>query len=361
MDELTTDDQRAEQIKKWWQENGRAIVTGALLGIGILLGWQMWQRHIQLQASEASLELATVLTSIENSELDEALSFASHLREEFDSTLQSDLAGLIAARVHMERGERSAAADILSQVSESARRPEVAQLARLRLARVLIDLGSLDRAESLLDTGPWAQAYAAHVEELRGDIALKQEDRDGALAAYLRAQAFAGPELSDPLLDYKIADLGSEEAPVEGGVESEESDAPSGELAEQSDSDAVNQESESGADESGDEPVANATEQNEESGVEGTTELTAPQPATSSGDQPEIATDQLSEGGSDASTSDSAASDQPSQSMPSGAGGFTSEPTLEEALGMDLWGDGSLTGMDGELGGPGLLDLPADE
>ena len=38
MNDYATEEQQVEAIKSWWQENGKAVVLGAVIGLGGLWG-----------------------------------------------------------------------------------------------------------------------------------------------------------------------------------------------------------------------------------------------------------------------------------------------------------------------------------
>ena len=40
MAENETEEQQIDAIKEWWNKNGNAVIVGAVLGIGALVGWK---------------------------------------------------------------------------------------------------------------------------------------------------------------------------------------------------------------------------------------------------------------------------------------------------------------------------------
>ena len=74
-------------------------------------------------------------------------------------------------------------------VADESKDAELAQVARLRVARLLIQQGKHDEALKLLDVEK-AGAFAAQVHEIRGDAQVAKGDRDsGARAEYAAALA----------------------------------------------------------------------------------------------------------------------------------------------------------------------------
>ena len=62
MDDLSEREQ-LDAIKKWWSENGKAIVAGLIIGLGAVFGWQYWQRWQDRVAEEASALYSGVAAS----------------------------------------------------------------------------------------------------------------------------------------------------------------------------------------------------------------------------------------------------------------------------------------------------------
>ena len=39
-----TEEEQIALIKEWWQRNGKPIMTGGVLALVIVFGWQAWQK-----------------------------------------------------------------------------------------------------------------------------------------------------------------------------------------------------------------------------------------------------------------------------------------------------------------------------
>ena len=65
MDEDLSELERLEAAKKWWAENYKSIVAGALIAVVVVGGWRYWQYRTQSRNEAASAlfsELATALS-----------------------------------------------------------------------------------------------------------------------------------------------------------------------------------------------------------------------------------------------------------------------------------------------------------
>lgn len=183
-DELISDDERAEQIKKWWRENGVSIGAGVAIAIAGVFGWQQWQQHKISQAEAAS----DLFMKAQSAETDKVKAL-QNVAEEYASTPYAALASLSAAS---EASQDDPAAAIESlKIAMNGKDTNVADIARLRLARLYIAEGKLSDAESLLDT-KLAVAYTSLLEELRGDLYVAKKDLQKAREAYDKAILSAG-------------------------------------------------------------------------------------------------------------------------------------------------------------------------
>ena len=85
--------------------------------------------------------------------------------------------------------------------------PELAMVARLRLARVLAYRDKHQEALALLDV-PEPGQFGGRIAEIRGDIHAALGETDAARTAYLQAMVASGAELLDRgFLQMKLSDL----------------------------------------------------------------------------------------------------------------------------------------------------------
>jgi predicted negative regulator of RcsB-dependent stress response len=206
--EQYTDQEQVDAIRKWWSENGKAIIGGLLLGLGGVLGWQFWQNYQRSTAEQASavyFQLEQALTG-DNSE--EAGRKGAELKEDYPRSPYSALAGLALAAADVDADDLDGAKSHLAWVVEHGAQPELADVARLRLAKVLMAEGDYAAALARLDEVD--TAYRAEVDEIRGDIFVRQAQPERAREAYQAARAarmLSGG--SSPWLDMKLNDIES--------------------------------------------------------------------------------------------------------------------------------------------------------
>jgi predicted negative regulator of RcsB-dependent stress response len=205
MAELETDEEKVEAIKKWWKENGVAVVAGVVIGLGAIIGWRTWVHHRTTVAQNASVAFEHLQITANASDAEQARQQAAAIVDAYGSTPYAMFAQLTAARVALEAGDRAAAAASLKAAIGDAPDPALASLAAVRLARVQIDAGDLDAAATTVDEHAGDAAFAGDFAALRGDIAAARGQVSAARSAYREAiDKGAG---NARLIELKLQDL----------------------------------------------------------------------------------------------------------------------------------------------------------
>ena len=217
VDEYLSEREQAEQLRHWIRENWLWLVAGIALGLGGIYGYRWWDSHQDARSLEAEQRFSAMLDALTRQQRDDGLRLAGEITGNYADTPYADQATLVLARVDIESGDFAQAAVRLKQVADKSRDPELALVARLRLARVQLALGTYDEALATLGAVK-VPGLEARVAELRGDILRARGEPAAALAAYREAQsasraAAAGAGLVDPeLLGLKIDELAAANA-----------------------------------------------------------------------------------------------------------------------------------------------------
>jgi predicted negative regulator of RcsB-dependent stress response len=211
VDEYLDDKEQWQRVVTWLREQGPWIVGGVALAAAGIGGWRWWQQRQETRAVQAGTLYEQVIDAYSRNDLSGGDRLTDQLVSDFGSSAYADQAELASARIDVERHDSAKAIARLSHVTERTRDPQLALLARLRLARVQVDAGKADDALKTLSVE--AGAFDPRYAEVRGDALLAKGDRNGALEQYRTARAAgatgaAGADTVDAdLLDLKIREL----------------------------------------------------------------------------------------------------------------------------------------------------------
>ena len=207
MAQYDTEEQQVEALKSWWKENGTAVIIGALLGIGALGGWRGWNWYEEKQAVNASDVFVSVQEFMIAGDMASFQEQAETLRTEYASTPYAVLATLHEAKAQAKEGDLKAAAESLRWAVKHSAQPAIRDVARIRLARVLVADHKLDDAQAVIDK-EFSEGYRSLVHEIQGDILIARGEPEQAKQAYdlaLESARASGVEF----LQMKRDDLGS--------------------------------------------------------------------------------------------------------------------------------------------------------
>ena len=184
MEQYETEEQQVEAIKRFWKENGLALVIGALLGLGGLLGWRYYNDS-QIEAKEqASFAYEKASEDLLKGEL--GFSQAKTFIDSHSGTGYAMLMALELSQQAIERKDLTEAAKQLEFVANNAKLSAVQSVAQLRLARIQIEQGELELALASADKIT-DEAFSGQSQEIRGDVYQVQKLFDKARAAYSAA------------------------------------------------------------------------------------------------------------------------------------------------------------------------------
>jgi predicted negative regulator of RcsB-dependent stress response len=129
LDVYDSEKEQVEALRKWWQENGKALIIGVVIGLGGLFGYRGWQDHVTSKAMEAADLHAGVLVALEQAQHATVIAEAARLRGDYAGTPYAALATLAEAAVLVRDDDPGAARTALQWVADNAEQPEVAAVA----------------------------------------------------------------------------------------------------------------------------------------------------------------------------------------------------------------------------------------
>jgi predicted negative regulator of RcsB-dependent stress response len=185
--------EQISQIKAWWDQYGK-FVTAILLTAAIAsVSWQGFGWYRDRQAGEAGAMFFAVQQAAEQRDAARAREAAGQIIEKFPRTAYAEMGALLSASVQFGAGDSRNARAHLEWLANNGRDQILKDLARLRLATILLNDGEYDGALVQLDRGAPAAGLKARFEDLRGDVHAVQSDPVRARSAYEGAlDALAG-------------------------------------------------------------------------------------------------------------------------------------------------------------------------
>lgn len=207
MEGYESEKEQIEAIKRWWKANGKSIIVGLVLGASVVIGGRWWLSNQDKQAEIASEQYEEVLQEINKGDSEAALKRGGRVLEVFTKSNYAALTALELAKVKVEQADLEGARYYLQWVVDHSSVAPLKDVARLRLARVLLAKGDNAGALQLVNAVD-VKNFTLPAQELKGDILLATGKRDAARTAY-SAAADAIPKGGDrSRIEMKLAEVG---------------------------------------------------------------------------------------------------------------------------------------------------------
>ena len=201
MSDFQTDEDQLAQLRTWWQKYGLPLLTGVVVVVVGVLGWNWYQNYTAERLANAS-DLYVAYRAADG-QARQAL--ADQILDEASGTAYPAFVLFEQSEAAMAAGDGERAEALLRRAIDVASGDELRQTARLRLARVLFDLGREDDALAVLGQIRGA-GYLGLAAEMQGDIHLSRGNRSLAHQSYTTAISYLPAGEQRPLLEMKLAD-----------------------------------------------------------------------------------------------------------------------------------------------------------
>lgn len=207
METYQTEEEQIQAIKDWWKENGRSVIAGLVIGIAAIAGYRYWGVYVQQQSEKASVLYANVLNAATAKNNETAFTSGKDIIEKYASTPYAPLTALTLAKLAVNKGDFATAEAQLQWVVDNASDEGIQQLARIRLSRVLFAQNKSEEALAVI-ANKSVSGFDTLLNELRGDIYLKQGKKSEAAAEFRKALLdFSLTPQRRQLIQMKLDDL----------------------------------------------------------------------------------------------------------------------------------------------------------
>ncbi len=175
--------EQIDEFKAWWKQYRQLVllvVVVAAVTVGGLQGWRYYQSKQALEAGELYSQLQGAVGSGDQKKVQD---IAAVLAEKYARTGYAAFAALAGAKAAFDSGDTAGAKTRLQWVIDNGRDDEMRDIARLRLAAVLLDEKKYDEALKLLEVKR-VETMSALYADLKGDVLVSQGKTQEARSAY---------------------------------------------------------------------------------------------------------------------------------------------------------------------------------
>lgn len=207
MSEYLTEQEQIELFKSWVKQYSLVILMGVLIAAAAISGWRYWQQRQNKILTHASSVYDEMLNMRAQNDSTATLIQAKKLLSHYPKTTYGQMAAFMLARNAVIKKDYTEAKKQLTWVMDATRIKSVRQIARIRLARILIaeknPQGALDKLKTIDD-----KSFTGLIDEVRGDAYLAQNNTRMARQSYQQALAeLPNAEIIRPVLRMKYDNL----------------------------------------------------------------------------------------------------------------------------------------------------------
>ena len=200
--------EQIDAIKAWWNDYGKLVMIVAIALLLAIAAFQGWRYYRGQQAERAAILYSQMNEADRAGDAKRIRDIAGQIIERYGSSQYAGMAALAAAKAGVATGEMEDAKKKLQWATDNAKEAEMRDVARLRLAALLLDEKKFDEALKLLAVKP-ADAFAMLYADLRGDVLSAQGKPAEARTAYQEALGKGDPKGNySRLVEVKLDALG---------------------------------------------------------------------------------------------------------------------------------------------------------
>ena len=210
MEIYDTEEEQVAALKRWWKQNGTSTITGVIVGIALLAGWNFYQSYKQDRANQASGLYQELLTSASSNNVESTEKLSERITQQYGSTAYATFANLILAKTKVEKDDLDGAKLIFEKIIAEADSVELKNVARLRLVKILQAKGENEQGLQVIAQADKSgmTGFSASYNELKGDLYVALDRLGEARTAYESALREGS---KSRLLQFKLNDIAAVE------------------------------------------------------------------------------------------------------------------------------------------------------
>ena len=203
------EEEQLEALMTWWRENRNQILGLLLIVVVAMGGWRGWQYYRHQQAVEAATLYQQFIQQLSSNDAKRINDAAAAVMDKYSATPYATRAALLAAQVNEQVKDKARAKTQLQWVIDNAGEDTLKDVARLRLAALLLDDKNYADALKLLEA-KHPDSFDGLYDDLRGDVLSAQGKIDEARSSYKLAYEKIGAQsMYRNLIQMKLDALGA--------------------------------------------------------------------------------------------------------------------------------------------------------
>lgn len=207
MTDYLTEQEQVQLLKNWIKQYGPTILAGILIAVAITTGWRYWQNYQNKILLHASGTYDEMLAARAQGNPNKSEIQANKLLTHYPKTPYAQIAAFMNARDETLKKNYPAAIKQLNWVIDHARTNSIKQIARIRIARILIADKKPQEALDLLNKVD-DKTFNGMIAEVKGDAYLALNNPASAKMTYeLALKELPNAETNRPILQMKYDNL----------------------------------------------------------------------------------------------------------------------------------------------------------
>lgn len=200
MADYLSDEEQAARLQKLWRDYGLILVLALVIGIGSVVGWNVFQKSQLSSKEQASYKFQEFLVerALEGN-LDD---FIDEMGKTGAGAKYVPMAFLYRARDAVEAADYDSALQFLEEALKKSTDKILDDMIKVRIARVQMQLQQDDAA--LITLATVGDDYKFFVLEITGDIHRARENYEEAVNAYEQAMELTTSGIDQERLQLKI-------------------------------------------------------------------------------------------------------------------------------------------------------------
>jgi predicted negative regulator of RcsB-dependent stress response len=178
--------EQLDELKAWWKRWGNLTLVGAAIVMAAAAGWRYWQHQAETDRMEAAAVFGKLTQSLQAGDAKTARDVGAVLIDKYPRTAYAPRAALLLGKLNYGNKDVRSAQAQLEWVIANSKEVALKDLARLRLAGILLDEKQYGPAMKQLDS-PHSDAFGFRFDDLKGDVLFAQGKNAEARSAYQAA------------------------------------------------------------------------------------------------------------------------------------------------------------------------------